>query len=123
MEKIDCKQCGSKRVKMNKQNNLYCMDCASIAVVNHRRKLKKKAIMYLGGKCVICGYNKCEAALDFHHISPDEKDFVIFKNGVVRSWAKILNEIKKCELLCSNCHREKHWLIKKELDLFSEINN
>lgn len=31
--------------------------------------------MSLGGKCQECGYNKNIAALEFHHINPDEKEF------------------------------------------------
>ena len=35
---------------------------------------KQKAVDYLGGCCKICGYNKCLAALDFHHKNPSEKE-------------------------------------------------
>ena len=38
------------------------------AVVRFRQQQKLKAIEYKGGKCKICGYDKCPRALDFHHI-------------------------------------------------------
>ncbi len=60
-------------------------------------------------KCEICGYNKCPTALDFHHKDPQEKEFSIAK-GIGRRYPKerILKEIEKCFILCSNCHRELH---------------
>jgi hypothetical protein len=69
---------------------------------------KERAVAYKGGKCERCGYNKCIAAMDFHHINPDEKAYTI-KNLMVRKWELIQTEIDKCILLCSNCHREQHW--------------
>jgi hypothetical protein len=41
---------------------------------------------------------------DFHHINPDEKRFAIS-----RAWSAnglLLEEIQKCVLVCSNCHRQ-----------------
>lgn len=73
-----------------------------------RKSLKIQAIEYKGGKCEVCGYNKCVEALEFHHKNPDEKEFGISRKGNTRSWEKIKTEIDKCVLLCSNCHREVH---------------
>lgn len=76
------------------------------AEASHRRLLlKEQAIAYLGGKCVICGYNRCPAALDFHHQDGRDKDFTISSKA---SWQTIEPELRKCDLLCSNCHREVH---------------
>ena len=54
--------------------------------------------------CVDCGYSNHHAALEFHH--EGEKD-------VNLSFAKSLDmakrEMKKCVVLCSNCHRIRHW--------------
>lgn len=77
-------------------------------VTKYRRRLKQRAIEYLGGKCQQCGYAKCPLAFDFHHKDPSEKDFTI-SNYSNLCWAKIEAEIKKCILLCANCHRELHW--------------
>jgi len=67
--------------------------------------LKEQAVAYLGGKCRICDYDKCLAALEFHHRDPREKDFVISNK---MSWAAIEPELDKCVLLCATCHRETH---------------
>ena len=70
---------------------------------------KQRVISVLGGKCCICGYDKCSGALECHHINPKEKDTNICKM-IGKEWnEKIENELKKCKLLCSNCHREHHW--------------
>lgn len=72
-----------------------------------RRKYKLRAIELKGGKCSICGYNRCPAALQFHHIV-GKKDSNI--NEMMRSfgWPRIELELAKCILVCSNCHAEIH---------------
>jgi predicted DNA-binding protein YlxM (UPF0122 family) len=77
-------------------------------VKSRRQKLKEMSVEYLGGKCMKCGYNKCIAALDFHHRDPNEKEFSVSKYQNL-SWLKIMIELDKCDLLCSNCHRELHY--------------
>ena len=73
---------------------------------NSRKKLKIKAVEYKGGKCKICGYNKCYSALSFHHIDSELKDFTI--SGTSRCWEKIKKELDKCIVVCNNCHAEIH---------------
>lgn len=77
-------------------------------VSEQRRKVKLQCIEYKGGKCERCGYNKCPAALEFHHLDPSEKDFGISSNGISRSFEKCKVEVDKCILVCSNCHAEIH---------------
>lgn len=74
---------------------------------NWRLKIKLEAINYLGGSCRNCGYNKCVAALDFHHRDSKNKEFNI-TGGNMRSFPKLISELDKCDLLCANCHRELH---------------
>lgn len=76
-------------------------------IKNFRQRLKERAVYVLGGKCQCCGYDKCIQALDFHHLNPSEKDFN-FNDNANRSWKATREEIKKCILVCSNCHREIH---------------
>lgn len=75
---------------------------------NKREENKRKVIAMFGGKCQICGYNKCIAALCFHHRNPEEKKFTLSGVGWTISFERIINEAKKCDLLCSNCHNELH---------------
>jgi hypothetical protein len=83
------------------------------AVVKRRKRLREKAIKYKGGKCKICGYNKCWQALDFHHLDETKKTFGISAKGYTRAWEKVKDELDKCIILCANCHRELHVKNKK----------
>lgn len=72
-----------------------------------RKRKKRKAIVYKGGSCVVCGYSECDAALEFHHIDPEEKEFGICR-GIDKSWSTLQEELNKCVLMCGNCHSEFH---------------
>lgn len=78
------------------------------AVAKRRKKLREMARNYKGGKCMLCGYNRYQGALDFHHKNAKDKEFGISVRGLTRSWEKIKAEIDKCVLVCANCHREIH---------------
>ncbi len=63
--------------------------------------------------CQICGlYNNSHPEIfDFHHKEfPKSKDDlkVSHGNNCNRSRKKIIEEIKKCIVVCSNCHRIIH---------------
>ena len=81
-----------------------CSKCHLIRTSKRRQQIKVRAVEYLGGKCSKCGYNSCMAALEFHHIDPEKKDFGIC--GYSRSWEHLKEELDKCIILCSNCHKE-----------------
>jgi Zn ribbon nucleic-acid-binding protein len=105
-----CKVCDKKYVyskELRKKGYRKAM-CNSCSVTQARRRRKEKAINYKGGECVICGYNKHQSALQFHHILPEHKDFGFSSKGYTRSWESQKAELDKCVLLCSNCHCEVH---------------
>jgi hypothetical protein len=90
-----CKECASKKGKE------YYVDNKE-QYFNRRKwffELKK------GLKCEVCGFSH-PAALDFHHIDPSQKKFGISINK--HNKKEVLEEIKKCKILCSNCHRIEH---------------
>lgn len=98
----------------------HCIAC----YCNLRRfKLKQKAVDYKGGKCERCGYNRCFAALDFHHIDPQSKSYTV-GDAYNRSWKKLKIEIDKYILLCSNCHREEHykWAVRESNSQLEGVN-
>jgi hypothetical protein len=80
-----------------------------MSVKKWRQDTKQRIIDAFDGKCCNCGYNKCHAALELHHLDPLQKKFTF---GAIRSspksWATIVEELRKCVLLCANCHREFH---------------
>lgn len=73
-----------------------------------RKDNKKKAVEYLGGKCVHCGLVSDKLCVyDFHHINPEEKE--ADPGSLLHySWKRIQEELDKCILLCANCHRIEH---------------
>ena len=73
-----------------------------------KHALSKKEIVdrikLLAG-CSLCGYNKCAEALCFHHSDPSTKSISqLARKGL----PKVMEEIKKCIVLCANCHAEEH---------------
>lgn len=65
--------------------------------------------MVMVGKCAICGYHKNIQALEMHHINREEKEFTFANANKYHNWEDISEEMKKCILLCCNCHREIHY--------------
>jgi len=89
--KPSCKSCYNKNYTYKKRDNII--------------KLAKELFGYY--KCSICGYDKCIRALHFHHIDKSTKDYQI-SNMYSFSDEKIIQEMKKCIIVCANCHAELH---------------
>ena len=83
-----------------------CPRCVSETVSEARRRRKALLVEEAGGKCGLCGYDRCNAALEFHHVDPTLKAFSVSLGGVTRSLASVREEARKCMLLCSTCHKE-----------------
>lgn len=69
---------------------------------------KENLIKVFGSKCCLCGFNKFNSALEFHHVNPEEKEFGLTGSGLMRKMEIQLQEARKCILVCSNCHRGIH---------------
>lgn len=99
-----------------------------------RWKANKKIFLEFKGvdKCEKCGYNECNASLDFHHVNSDDKDFMLGDiylpyNSIRDLTEKIENELNKCEVLCKNCHMIEHSDVEfyeknKEAIIFKSLN-
>jgi hypothetical protein len=114
--KKKCSMCGASFpntlkyfYKRTKRGDLsgYCKKCNTVVKVAQNRKVKRLAVEYKGGKCIICGYSKDMCGFDFHHLDPSKKERKIAgsKNS---SFEKIKPELDKCILVCAVCHREIH---------------
>jgi hypothetical protein len=98
----------TKHFKRNETKNSYrCSQCSLDTQARRKHKIKAMIVEIKGGKCSLCGYSKHLGSLQFHHLDPSKKDFRLGKMGS-HSLDKILKEVDKCVLLCSNCHQEVH---------------
>ncbi len=103
----NCKECNAKLDKKILKGNL-CMKCHAVYINRYRLEKRRKAIEHLGDKCADCGKTYPAPCYDFHH--KDEKEVcvsILIRNN--RKLETILNEASKCELLCANCHRLRHF--------------
>jgi hypothetical protein len=123
--------------------NIVCKNCDRLCVrknyyrfkkihndkVIKRRKEKQnefeKYIKQLGLKCKNCG-NDHPAVLDFHHKDPKlkKKNISNLKRSGC-SFETFKEEILKCEILCSNCHRIEHWKQKncRVVEIMADTSN
>jgi hypothetical protein len=94
--------------RQNGQPMSHCKNCSRKQTSERQRKLKTECIYYKGGKCAFCGYAKCQAALEFHHVNSEIKEFGINMLKRTKFNDSIKKELDKCLLVCANCHREIH---------------
>lgn len=102
---------------MSKCNFLDCTKvnksayyCSRHAKEVKRIERKGVARYLLGGVCVSCGSTK---RLEFDHIDPSTKLFNI-SECAGRPMQVFLDEVAKCQLLCSSCHTDKSILDRPE---------
>jgi len=88
-----------------------------------RRQKNKEFVLEIQSKngCIDCGESH-PACLDFHHRNPEEKEIEIAI--AIEDWSleRLKKEIVKYEILCSNCHRKRHWIPLVEKYYFDYAN-
>jgi hypothetical protein len=82
-----------------------CRRCVGEAVTRRHRQIRKLLVFEAGGCCAICGYDRCEWNLHFHHVDPTQKA-IAMTMGSGKALATYRAEAEKCVLLCANCHGE-----------------
>lgn len=80
------------------------------ADANTKRRQTRRSMIdaFKDVPCADCGVKYPPYIMDFDHRNPDEKLFQIGSNSTL-SIERILTEISKCDVVCSNCHRERTW--------------
>lgn len=107
-----CKKCNAiKHNKWMKDNR----NKLNIWRRNDFKNKQQKLADYIGGiKCVKCGFSHTSfAPFDFHHVNPETKDISI-SDAINRKWERLIEEVDKCILLCSNCHRIEHERLRND---------
>jgi len=88
----------------------YCKNCSNVYHGKRIKRVKLKMVHYKGDQCLDCDLNienTYQCVFDFHHLDPNEKD-PNWNKIQYQKWGKIKDELDKCVLLCSNCHRIRH---------------
>ena len=129
-EEKELTEFGNNKWNIKDGKSSYCKRCmkeySKVDFVNKKEQYQKRMRLYkrqqiqwyrdlkASLECEKCGF-KHPAAIDFHHIDPKTKEFSIgseLYNG--KSIESIKEEMKKCIVLCANCHRIEHWNIEEE---------
>ncbi|HUH81404.1 MAG TPA: hypothetical protein VLZ06_08765 [Solirubrobacteraceae bacterium] len=100
-----CSRHGLVEFRHRPDGGSRCVRCRAEAVTRRRRKVKRTLVEEAGGACQLCGYDRCLAALEFHHLDPEAKSFQMSVR-YARSLESARAEAAKCALLCANCHAE-----------------
>lgn len=106
LARFECQRHGMTEFVLEGRGYYRCKRCRAVAVAKRRRTVKRQLVEEAGGACVLCGYARWPGALQFHHVEPDSKKFHLARGGYSRSLACSRAEMRKCVLLCANCHSE-----------------
>jgi transposase len=106
LELLVCRWHGETPFCRDGRGYYRCKRCRSEAVVKRRRKMKQTLVEEAGGACRVCGYRRNVRALHFHHLEPSLKRHEINARGSAIALEKLRAEVRKCILLCANCHAE-----------------
>lgn len=113
-----CKSCTKKKHKQWKLEN---KERSKLYFRERKRFFKQRIVDTLGGKCFDCGLVDLPVVYDVHHLNPQLKD-----QGLAElcsySWDRIQKELDSgCILLCSNCHRKRHYKVGEDWGNTKEI--
>lgn len=112
--KNQCKKYYQKNKEKRKQYIKQCFD-------DNYSLLTNKGLIT---DCIICGFPKEKfAAIDFHHINPEEKEkqmSPLIHNPVSQG---LLEEARKCVCMCRNCHSLYHAGDEEVIEKFNEYTN
>lgn len=89
----------AKAVEYAQRKEVRQVVCARLA--DKKRKLD---LLKMGRPCYDCGGMFPLEAMDWDHTPGSKKSFNV-SNYSTRTFEAVLEEIQKCQLVCSNCHR------------------
>lgn len=97
------KEKGREKSKRFYQNHIL-----ALRVKKNSHTKKRIFLALVNNCCQLCGYNKCTRNLIFHHVLDDDKLFSISSRECQYSVSRLIPEVKKCIIICHNCHGEIH---------------
>ena len=101
-----CRKCQKEYRKKHYENN-------KLKYINKAKQHRKKAVDNFIDFKKTLSCSKCSEkrwwVLDFHHLDPTKKEKNLSNMIRSNSFKSVLQEIEKCIVLCSNCHRDLHY--------------
>jgi hypothetical protein len=112
-----CSKCGeTKPQSCFYKNRPECKNCTKRPThkdrdPNIKRNLQMVNLIKVDSGCLVCGYNNVASAIEFHHVHEKYRNITDMVQGANKI-ERILDEMSKCLILCANCHRELHEVLK-----------
>lgn len=111
-----CKECQKTQEKQHYQESIARQESVRKTADGQKTINIKLVEQAKSNGCKKCGEKRLYV-LDFHHRDGDEKIATINRMIKSASAETLAIELKKCDVLCANCHREFHYLnIHNQLD-------
>lgn len=113
---------GTCRICTNRRKSMWYNDNRAARQMEARergRKRKLAAIERFGGKCKDCDNSFPPCVFEFHHLDPSKKDVNPSAAMFAPKWER---ELDKCVMLCANCHRIRHHIMREDSDHAKEVD-
>ena len=111
-----CKGCQREYNKEHYKRNrsLHIARAVKRKIATRLNQCEKIAAIKSSTPCADCGEQYPHYVMDFDHVRGKKlKDVADMPGGY--GWAKIEKEIAKCDVVCSNCHRQRTWERKQDM--------
>jgi hypothetical protein len=103
-----CKQCKAVYQRSWYERNRERHMAVTGARRDRQRRLLQRLVAEAKSRpCADCGVRYPPYVMDFDHVKGQKLGNISRMVGSTPSTAKILAEIAKCDVVCSNCHRER----------------
>tara|TARA_R110000782_G_C14621619_1_gene393317 strand:+ start:111 stop:608 length:498 start_codon:yes stop_codon:yes gene_type:complete len=107
-----CKECANARARnyyAGVKEDAIWLQKRNKKVTDDGQQKKQRAVDFLGGKCIDCSGVFPLPVYDFHHLDPSVKEYNLGDRLRKKDFSGLEQELKKCVLLCANCHRIRHF--------------
>lgn len=102
-----CKECTRQYTRNHYRENKEYYINKNERLKDRNKKFMEKVKSF--SECCRCGEDH-PACLEFHHVDPSNKKHNVSEMiGNTSSIESIKEEIRKCEIICANCHKKYHY--------------
>jgi hypothetical protein len=102
-----------RNVELQKQRQREWYQQNKQRIIDGSSRRRKEAVEFVkelkSKPCMDCGNSLPPVCMDYHHVRGEKKYEINRMTRITVSKKLILEEIAKCDLLCANCHRQRHF--------------